>query len=61
MEKPKSTDLVVQTPLAIPLNIDPEKDSYIIKGGAGVAVATSRSLPAKFFPFTSARMVPFAK
>jgi hypothetical protein len=39
MGKPKSTDLVVQPPLAIPLNIDPEKDSYIIKGGAGVAVA----------------------
>ena len=39
MGKPKSTDLVVQPPLALPLNIDPEKDRYIIKGGAGVAVA----------------------
>jgi hypothetical protein len=28
-----------QGPLPIALNIDPEQDSYIIKGGAGVAVA----------------------
>lgn len=39
MAKPKSTDLVAQVPLAIPLNIDPENDSYTIKGGAGVAIA----------------------
>lgn len=39
MKKSKITDLIVQPPLAIPLNIDPAKDSYIIKGGAGVAVA----------------------
>lgn len=35
----KETDLYAQSPLAIPLNIDPERDSYVIKGGAGVAVA----------------------
>ncbi|NMN07527.1 MULTISPECIES: helix-turn-helix domain-containing protein [unclassified Novosphingobium] len=39
MSKRKSTSLVAQAPLAIPLNINPEEDSYIIKGGAGVAVA----------------------
>lgn len=39
MEKPKNTDLVVYPSLEIPLNIDPEKDSYVIRGGAGVAVA----------------------
>lgn len=35
----KNTSLVTQAPLALSLNIDPEQDSYIIKGGAGVAVA----------------------
>lgn len=32
-------DLAVQGTLAIPLNIDPQRDSYVIKGGSGVAVA----------------------
>ncbi|MDA8381471.1 MAG: helix-turn-helix domain-containing protein [Betaproteobacteria bacterium] len=38
MSKPKQ-DLAAQHPLAIHLNIDPRRDSYIIKGGAGIAVA----------------------
>ncbi|WP_345848945.1 MULTISPECIES: winged helix-turn-helix domain-containing protein [Gammaproteobacteria] len=28
-----------QTSISIPLNINPEQDSYVIKGGAGLAVA----------------------
>lgn len=39
MEKPKSTDVAVPSTLSIPLDIDPVNDSYVIKGGAGVAVA----------------------
>lgn len=38
MRNTKNTSLVMQ-PLSIPLNIDPERDNYIIRGGAGVAVA----------------------
>ena len=40
MKKPSNT-LPVPTPtsLQMPINIDPSTDSYVIRGGAGVAVA----------------------
>jgi len=31
-----------RSPIELPLSIDPQKDTYVIKGGAGVAVAHVR-------------------